>query len=257
MLRRHGRVGRAVLAALAAAAFTLALGASSACRTEPFGCTRDDECASHGDRGTCVTGACAFVDTRCPSGKRFGSYGASDVAGSCVPSSSSPDDGGGARDGGVDAEGGADAPAGVNLVANPGCDQGVAGWALYNATIDVGAPARTGANACRLCSTQTGAYSARTSVPIASAPAVGSTYEGHAWARATSGSALVDVGLTEDNAAADTSPTTTAGASDWTRLSVTHTVTQSVALRFRVSGHAATVGECILFDDAVADTTTP
>ncbi|HWB76452.1 MAG TPA: LamG domain-containing protein [Nannocystaceae bacterium] len=61
----------------------------NACALGRFSCEDDDQCAADGVDGICEpTGACSFPDDACPSGRRYGDHGRSDLAGMCV------DDGG-------------------------------------------------------------------------------------------------------------------------------------------------------------------
>lgn len=57
----------------------------SACIESRFTCEDDDQCEAGGVAGTCEpTGACSFPDDACPSGRRYGDHGRSDLAGMCV-----------------------------------------------------------------------------------------------------------------------------------------------------------------------------
>jgi hypothetical protein len=69
---------------------------------DSFHCTVSSQCVSHGMAGVCQpNGACSFVDGSCASGQRYGEFGPSGIAGSCV--GAGPGDGGsgpGGPDGG-------------------------------------------------------------------------------------------------------------------------------------------------------------
>lgn len=66
-------------------AIVLGIGAAACRPASVFPCSSDVECVRGGEMGVCVeAGYCAFHDSDCPSGLRFGEYAAPDLAGECV-----------------------------------------------------------------------------------------------------------------------------------------------------------------------------
>ena len=58
------------------------------CKSTSFACENDQSCRSDGQGWCEADGACSFPDPTCPSGRRYGDLGPSDIAGQCVPGSS-------------------------------------------------------------------------------------------------------------------------------------------------------------------------
>lgn len=57
----------------------------TACPSDPFVCSDDTQC-SGAPGGRCEpNGACSFPDAACPTGRRYGDEGTSQLAGQCVP----------------------------------------------------------------------------------------------------------------------------------------------------------------------------
>lgn len=55
------------------------------CRvTGEFHCETSDQCRDEGTTGLCLTGSCAFGDTACTSGWRYGDTAAEEIAGECL-----------------------------------------------------------------------------------------------------------------------------------------------------------------------------
>lgn len=67
----------------------------AACGGPTFLCAQDNECSGEG--GACIEGYCAFPDTGCDSGLRYGDH-AGDLSGSCVPVSEGGTETGGPLD---------------------------------------------------------------------------------------------------------------------------------------------------------------
>jgi len=72
-------VGEGHVGGVAAAALMLL--SVSACSLAAYQCSDDEQCP----QGSCIGGACAFVDDACASGMRFGAHSAGGVGGECVP----------------------------------------------------------------------------------------------------------------------------------------------------------------------------
>src|SRR5439155_5409516 len=54
---------------------------------DTYTCTGSSACLLEGQQGVCEpSGFCSFPDTMCPSGKRYGDFATSDLAGQCVAS---------------------------------------------------------------------------------------------------------------------------------------------------------------------------
>lgn len=203
---------------------------STACRPGgSFVCELDDECTG-GVEGRCEpSGFCSFADPSCPSGRRYGEHAADDLADACA----------------------ADTP--DNLLANPGFEQGLAGWVALDGTLEDSDIARSGERSARLCAAdaETG-YALGDSPDSVAAPAPGELYRARAWVRAAPGepAPLVTLILREPPPEAGVETRSSALALDesWRAVEIEHRIDTASSLAVLVRGLEGQQS-CFLIDD--------
>jgi hypothetical protein len=82
--RRTHRVSCDVVGSLRLVVAVAACASLGGCADAVFACEADDDCES-GELGRCeANGFCSFPDEGCPTGRRYGEFAGSDLAGTCV-----------------------------------------------------------------------------------------------------------------------------------------------------------------------------
>lgn len=185
------------------------------------------------------------------------------VDGVCTTGAGERPDGGGAGDGGATADGAlTDArPPGVNLVANPGMEDGTDPWTPYNAELSESPEAHGGQRSLLVCNTDvTGDFTVYQDVlkaPGEPIPA-GESFVASVWVRAT-GAAPDRMKLTIRESGGATArvdhdgPSVDGVMSGWSELQASGTVQEADRenLILIIWGLESQTGDCFAADDAV------